>query len=59
MVVSSGRYPGRDELAALAGLKAPRVYVEPKVGAEQAVKPSSGCSGGASTQDAKAKSGCC
>ena len=59
MVVSSGRYPGRDELAAPAGLKAPRVYVEPKVGGEQAVKPSSGCCGGASTQDAKAKSGCC
>jgi hypothetical protein len=58
-VVSSGRYPSRDELAALAGLKAARVYVELNVGAEQAAKPSSGCCGGASPRDAKTKSGCC
>lgn len=58
-IVSSGRYPGRDELATLAGVKAARVYVELKVGAEQPAKPSSGCCGGASTQDVKTKTGCC
>lgn len=58
-VVSSGRYPGRDELAALAGLKAKGAYVALTVGAEQAGKPSSGCCGGASTQGAKTKTGCC
>lgn len=57
-VVSSGRYPSRDELAALAGLKAKRVYVALDV-AEQAAKPSSGCCGGASTPAAKTKSKCC
>ena len=58
-VVSSGRYPGRDELAALAGLEAKGVYVALNVGAEQAGKSSSGCCGGASTQGVKTKTGCC